>query len=166
MSSCAQNALTVRSKYGLRWIKMKEREQEYCISTEISWKNKHIKLCLYIRIVWQHCQPYTLSDMVSLQQHTYPASRKNSALRVSLFFMDMTSKYYKQPHIKAEDQIKLLITFNCSHKNPDSSYLLITAHNSLFINYCCFNAIRTPYPNIIRTVLSPIFRTSVSAQKL
>ena len=77
----------------------------------------------------------------------------------------MTLQYYNQPHIKVEDQIKLLITFNCSHKSPDSSYLLITAHNSLFINYCCFNAIRTPYLNVIRTVLCPIFRTSVSTKK-
>ena len=42
-----------------------------------------------------------------LQQHTYPASRKNSALRVS-FFMDMTLQYYNQPHITVEEQIQFL----------------------------------------------------------
>ena len=42
-----------------------------------------------------------------MHQHTYPASRKNSALRVSFFFF-MTSRIYNQPQISVTEQIALL----------------------------------------------------------
>ena len=56
-------------------------------------------------------------NALPLQQHTYPASRKNSALRVSLFFMDMTLQYYNQPHITVEEQIQLLKSEGLSFEN-------------------------------------------------
>ena len=53
-----------------------------------------------------------------MQQHTYPASRKNSALRVSFFyFIDMALQYYNQPQIAVEEQIRLLKSEGLSFDN-------------------------------------------------
>ena len=46
--------------------------------------------------------------VVALQQHTHPASHKNSALRVGLLFIDMAKIAYPK-HIKSfDDQISIL----------------------------------------------------------
>lgn len=54
-----------------------------------------------------------------MQQHTYPASRKNSALRVSFSFY-MALPYYDQPQISVAEQIELLksekLTFSDENK--------------------------------------------------
>ena len=65
-----------------------------------------------------------------LQQHTYPASRKNSALRVS-FFMDMTLQYYNQPHITVEEQIQFLRSEGLSFEYESRAKHLLN-HISMF----------------------------------
>ena len=74
-------------------------------------------------------------NALSLQQHTYPASRKNSALRVSFFFMDMTLKYYNQPHITVEEQIQLLKSEGLSFENESRAKHLLN-HISMFRLKC------------------------------
>jgi abortive infection bacteriophage resistance protein len=70
-----------------------------------------------------HLNPYLLSPLITLfvnnlsiqinvvllQQHTHPASRQNSALRVGvLFLLSMAKSIYNKSFLSYQDQIKLL----------------------------------------------------------
>ena len=80
-------------------------------------------------------------NALPLQQHTYPASRKNSALRVSLFFMDMTLQYYNQPHITVEEQIQLLKSEGLSFENESRTKHLLNHKRTAPCNgeSCCLS---------------------------
>jgi len=63
---------------------------------------------------------------LNLQQHTYPASHKNSALRVSLFlFIAMATQNYNQPQISVEEQIQLLKSEGLSFLNEERALHLL-----------------------------------------
>ena len=47
-------------------------------------------------------------EVVSLKQHTHPASHKNSALRVGLLFIDMAKIAYPKQIKSFDDQISIL----------------------------------------------------------
>ncbi len=60
-----------------------------------------------------------------MHQHAYPASRKNSALRVSIFFITMSLIPYSKPFLSYDDQIALLKSRGMRFADEDKARYLL-----------------------------------------